>query len=114
MERSTADRSNAEQLERQLRPVQWGLVPSWSRDTKIGSRLINARSETITEKPAFRQAAAHRRCLVPADGYYEWEATDDGKQRYFLHFGEVLLAMAGLYELWPDPAKDHDDPDRWL
>lgn len=102
------------QPQRQLRTAQWGLVPSWSKDQKIGAKLINARSETITEKPAFRRAAAHRRCLVPADGYYEWEAVDDGKQPYFLHSGNQVLAMAGLYELWPDPTKDADDPTRWL
>lgn len=90
-------------------------MPAWSKEPKkIGAKLINARSETITSKPAFRRAAAHRRCLVPADGYYEWEAVEDGKQPYFLHFGDQVLAMAGLYELWPDPAKDADDPTRWL
>jgi putative SOS response-associated peptidase YedK len=108
-----ADAPPAAAPHRQLRHVRWGLVPAWAKDAKIGNKLINARSETITEKPAFKRAAAHRRCLVPADGYYEWEATPDGKQPYYLHAGEDLLAMAGLYELWPDPAKDKDAPDRW-
>lgn len=99
---------------RQLRTVRWGLIPSWAKDRKIGNRLVNARSESITEKPAFKRAAARRRCVVPADGYYEWEPTADGKQPYYLHLDEQPLSMAGLYELWPDPEKDHDDPDRWV
>lgn len=98
---------------RQLRTVRWGLVPSWAKDASIGSRLINARSESVTEKPAFKAAAARRRCLVPADGYYEWEKLPSGgKQPYFLH-GDGVLGFAGLYELWPDPSKDADDPTRW-
>ncbi|MBM4608214.1 SOS response-associated peptidase [Rhodococcus hoagii] len=82
---------------------------------KIGSRLINARSETITEKPSFRSAAAKRRCIIPADGYFEWMKDAEGKKiPYFLHGDDPVLAMAGLYELWPDPSKAEDDPDRWL
>ncbi|EOM75590.1 SOS response-associated peptidase [Rhodococcus rhodnii] len=105
--------------ERELRTVRWGLVPSWAKDVKIGNRLINARSESITEKPAFRRAALKRRCVLPADGYFEWEKREDPetgktvKVPYFLH-GDGVLAMAGLYELWPDPDKAEDDPDRWL
>ncbi len=101
---------------RQLRTVRWGLVPSWAKDIKIGSRLVNARAETITEKPAFKAAAARRRCLLPADGYFEWEVREGqkAKQPYFLHRGNALLAFAGLYELWPDPALDPDDPARWV
>jgi putative SOS response-associated peptidase YedK len=100
-------------LERQIRSVTWGLVPSWSKEPKPG-RLINARAETVTEKPSFRAAAARRRCVLPADGYYEWQATPGGKQPYFLHLDGTVLNMAGLYELWRDPAKDNDDPTRWL
>ncbi len=101
---------------RQLRRVRWGLVPSWAKDPTIGSRMINARSETLTTKPSFKAAAARRRCLVPMDGYYEWMKNPDGtKTPYFLHAGdEGLLAAAGLYELWPDPALAEDDPKRWL
>ncbi|MFZ2175381.1 MAG: SOS response-associated peptidase [Rhodococcus sp. (in: high G+C Gram-positive bacteria)] len=98
---------------RQIRTVKWGLVPAWAKDTKIGSRLINARSESITEKPAFRKAACRRRCIVPADGYFEWEKRDGKKIPYFLH-GDGVLAMAGLYELWPDPDRPDDDPHKWL
>jgi len=100
-------------LERQIRSVKWGLVPSWSKEPKLG-RLINARAESVTEKPSFRAAAAKRRCVLPADGYYEWQATPDGKQPYFLHLDDTVLNMAGLYELWRDPDKDNTDPTRWL
>jgi putative SOS response-associated peptidase YedK len=113
--------------DRQLRSVRWGLVPSWAKDVKIGNRMINARMETVGEKPAYRRAFAKRRCLLPADGYFEWYATDAvdakgpsgkgraRKQPYFIRPKDGgVLAMAGLYELWPDPAKAEDDPGRWL
>jgi putative SOS response-associated peptidase YedK len=108
--------------ERQLRVVRWGLVPSWAKERSIGSRMINARLETLAEKPAFRRALAARRCLVPADGYYEWyptaELTAAGKpKKQPFHIRPAdggVLAMAGLYELWRDPALADDDPARWL
>lgn len=78
-----------------MRSARWGLVPSWAKDLKIGHRLINARSETITEKPAFKAAAARRRYLIPADGYCEWEKVDAGKVPHFLHRPGELLAFAG-------------------
>jgi putative SOS response-associated peptidase YedK len=100
---------------RQLRALRWGLVPSWSKDPKGGARMINARIETVTEKPAFKKAAARRRCLIPAEGYYEWQKTDTGKVPYFLHDPDGrMLAMAGLYELWREPLLAEDDPNRWL
>ncbi len=100
---------------RQLRTLRWGLVPSWSKDRKGAARMINARIETVTEKPAFKKAAARRRCLLPAQGYYEWQQTDKGKIPYFLHDPDgELLAMAGLYELWRDPALAAEDPNRWV
>lgn len=102
-------------LTRQLRTARWGLVPSWSKDARGGARMINARVETVTHKPAFRKAAARRRCLVPAQGYYEWQQTDSGKTPFFLHDpGGELLAFAGLYELWRDPTTSDNDDDRWL
>jgi putative SOS response-associated peptidase YedK len=99
---------------RQLVTARWGLVPSWSKSRQGAARLINARIETVTEKPAFKSAAARRRCLLPAQGYYEWQKTDDGKVAHFLHDPDGRpLAMAGLYELWRDRELDDDDPDRW-
>ena len=89
---------------RVLTTARWGLVPSWASDPSIGSRLINARLETISEKPAFRDALASRRCLVPADGWYEWASRPDGsRQPYYLAPGDdAILAFAGLWELWYD------------
>lgn len=87
---------------RQLRVLRWGLVPSWSKDAKGGARMINARSESVREKPAFRKAFATRRCLIPADGYYEWKTEGTGKRPYYLSTSDPL-AMAGLYEHWKSP-----------
>ncbi len=113
---------------RELVVARWGLIPSWAKDPSIGSRLINARAETVAEKPSFRQAFAKRRCLVPADGYYEWyvptspEAKDvpagkpgkPVKQPFFIHPADgSSLAMAGLYEWWRDPSRDEADPLAW-
>ena len=101
--------------QRQLRTVRWGLVPSWAKDPSIGSRMINARVETVADKPAFRKAFAKRRCLLPADGYFEWYGEERGKkQPFFIRPPDGgVLAMAGLYEFWHDDTKD-DDPDAWL
>ncbi|MGY1630403.1 SOS response-associated peptidase [Geodermatophilus sp. SYSU D01186] len=88
---------------RELRAVRWGLVPSWAKDASIGNRMLNARVESLTEKPAFRTAARSRRCLVPADGWYEWAKRLDspGKQPYFITPGDGSgLALAGLWEVW--------------
>ena len=111
---------------RRLDVARWGLVPSWAKDPSIGNRMINARAETVAEKPAFRRALASRRCLLPADGFYEWQAPPEGaltptgkkppKQPYFLHPADGTgLAMAGLYEWWRDPeVVDDEDPRAWL
>jgi len=107
--------------ERQLRVLTWGLVPSWAKDPAIGSRMINARMETVAEKPAYRRAFASRRCLLPADGYFEWYPTQQKgrsgkplKQPFFIRPQDGgLLAMAGLYEIWRDPSRAEDDPDRF-
>ena len=89
---------------RRLAVARWGLVPSWARDRKGAARLINARAESVTGKPAFRAAYARRRCLVPADGYYEWQPGPGGKQPWFLSARDGSpLAMAGLYEVWAPP-----------
>jgi putative SOS response-associated peptidase YedK len=104
---------------RQLRTVRWGLVPSWAKDPSIGSRMINARAETVASKPAYRRAFAKRRCLLPADGYYEWykpgEDAKAAKQPYFIHRADgAPLAFAGLYEFWRDQSQPDDHPDAWL
>lgn len=87
--------------ERSLAMLRWGLVPHWAKDVSIGNRLINARAETVAEKPAFRQALSRRRCLVLASGFYEWGETPAGKVPYFMtpRSGECL-AFAGLWEQW--------------
>lgn len=102
--------------QRLLRLLRWGLVPSWAADPSIGSRLINARVETVADKPAFRRALAARRCLLPADGYYEWYGEQRGhKQPFFIRPRDGgVLAMAGLYELWRDSSLAPDDPAAWL
>jgi len=89
---------------RELAQLRWGLIPSWSKDPSIGARMINARAETVAAKPAFRNAFRRRRCLVPADGYYEWKVEGGRKQPYFLQpaSGEPF-AMAGLWEQWRLP-----------
>jgi putative SOS response-associated peptidase YedK len=103
---------------RQLRTVRWGLVPSWAKDPAIGSRMINARAETVASKPAYRRAFAKRRCLLPADGYYEWYKPGEeksAKRPYFIHRADgAPLAFAGLYEFWRDQSQPDDHPDAWL
>ncbi len=87
---------------RECEMVRWGLVPSWAKDEKMGARMINARGETVAEKPSFRSAVKTRRCLIPASGFYEWVKTDSGKQPHFIHFHDArLFAFAGLWERWP-------------
>tara|TARA_R110002049_G_scaffold2750_10_gene22469 strand:+ start:123853 stop:124515 length:663 start_codon:yes stop_codon:yes gene_type:complete len=84
---------------RQAVKLRWGLVPSWANDLSIGNRMINARGETVDLKPSFRKAFAQRRCLIPADGYYEWKKVADGKQPYLIHRDDdAVIAMAGLWE----------------
>jgi putative SOS response-associated peptidase YedK len=112
---------------RELRVVRWGLVPFWAKDPKIGSRMINARAETVSSKPAYRHAFKRRRCLLPADGYYEWQRPDGteadtpggkgggAKQPYFICRKDGgPLAFAGLYELWRDAALPDDHERAWL
>jgi putative SOS response-associated peptidase YedK len=84
--------------------VKWGLLPAWAKDTAMAAKLANARGETVAEKPAFRNAFRRMRCLVPADGFYEWEATPSGKQPWFLRLkSQAPLAFAGLWERWQGP-----------
>ena len=90
---------------RTLSGMRWGLIPYWSKDAKGAARMINARSEEITEKPAYREAFQQRRCLVPADGFYEWKR--EGKSKQPFHLGmtdDSLFAFAGIWERWKNPA----------
>ena len=130
-----ADRDEPDVVTRRLTEMRWGLVPSWAKDISIGSRMINARLETAATKPSFRKAWATRRCVLPADGYYEWyqpvgdetpaaavSRTGTGRKPkkpakipfYVRARDGGSLAMAGLYEIWRDESKADDDPTRWL
>jgi putative SOS response-associated peptidase YedK len=90
---------------RRIAMLYWGLVPSWAKDRSTGSKMNNARGETLREKPSFRNAYKSRRCLVLADGYYEWRRSTASKQPYYIHLASLEpFAMAGLWETWRDPA----------
>jgi len=123
---------------RSLHTLRWGLVPSWAKDRNVGYRMINARGETVADKPAFRTAYRRRRCLLPADAYYEWQlvakdgttqastspATDPhhkkrkakaDKKPYSIHYRDGRpLALAGIFERWRDPEAAEDDPAAWV
>ncbi len=101
---------------REMHAARWGLVPAFADDPKIGARMINARIETVAEKNAFAKSLRTRRCILPADGYYEWRRNPDGsKTPHFIHRADATpLAFAGLYAFWRDPSKAESDPDRWL
>jgi putative SOS response-associated peptidase YedK len=87
--------------QRRLEVLRWGLIPPWADDPGIGSRMINARSETAPGKPSFRRAFRERRCLIPADGFYEWQRTNGAKQPYYIHMEDGRpFAFAGLWESW--------------
>lgn len=91
--------------QRRLDLLRWGLLPAWAKDPALGNRLINARSETVADKPAFRSAFKSRRCIVPADGFYEWQQQPAGKQPFYIHRQDgELLAMGGLWEQWTSPS----------
>jgi putative SOS response-associated peptidase YedK len=113
--------------QRSLRLARWGLVPSWAKDPSVGNRMINARVESLTGKAAFAKPFASRRCIVPADGYYEWKKLEPApgsspsgraratKQPYYITpADDDVAALAGLYEFWRDPSRAADDPRRWL
>ncbi|PKQ32777.1 MAG: DUF159 family protein [Actinobacteria bacterium HGW-Actinobacteria-2] len=103
------ERERDQGVRRLLTPLRWGLVPSWAPDARGAARLINARLETVADKPSFRKAFASRRCLIPADGYYEWRPVSSAsgkvrKQPYFIHPADGSpMVMAGLYEFWKAP-----------
>lgn len=112
---------------RQLRKLKWGLVPSWSKSPEGAARMINARAETVHERPSFRQPFVSRRCIIPADGYYEWvtgaqerQLEEKGKKKrprkqpYFVTPADgSVMGMAGLYEFWRDPTLPEGHPQAW-
>lgn len=126
----SADQTSADQTGeapaapvRQLRLLSWGLVPSWAKEPRIGMRMTNARAETLLDKPAFARAARARRCLVPADGWYEWQVSPTAKdttgkprkQPFFMHRGDGdQIGFAGLYEFWRDARAIKNDPGAWI
>jgi putative SOS response-associated peptidase YedK len=96
--------------EREMVLMRWGLIPAWAKDAKIGNLMINARAESLAEKPIFRAAFQRRRCLIAADGFYEWQALDRKKQPYFIHFrDERPFAFAGLWDNWEGPDRQAID-----
>ncbi len=97
------------QTGREIRLLQWGLIPSWAKDAKIGNRLINARAETLSVKPSFRNAFKQRRCLVPADGFFEWKRTGSGKVPHFVCLqSRRIMVFAGLWENWQTSGQNID------
>ena len=101
-------------LRRAIVPYRWGLVPSWAKDARIGNRLINARAETVATTPAFRASFQKRRCIVPADGFYEWERmTPEIRQPNLIHRADgEPMAFAGLWSIWRDPTQPEAEPVR--
>lgn len=97
-------RTNPDSKERECVEMKWGLIPSWAKEPRIGHQLINARVETVADKPAFRKAFRNRRCLILADGFYEWRREKKTKQPYFVRFVDNRpFAFAGVWELHPSP-----------
>src|SRR5918992_3295518 len=91
----------------ELKPMKWGLVPSWAADKSIGNQMINARAETITEKPSFKRLVQQRRCLIPANGFYEWRREGNRKVPLWIHLKDKKpFAFAGLWDLWRDVEGD--------
>ncbi len=102
-----AIRLGSEKKERELAMLKWGLIPSWAKDPAIGNRLINARADSVGQKPSFRSAFKRRRCLMVADGFYEWQKTNGKKQPYFIGLKDKApFAFASLWEHWQDPEGD--------
>lgn len=103
-------------VRREMHAARWGLVPAFADDPRIGARMINARIETVAQKNAFAKSLRTRRCILPADGYFEWRKEEGGRKTpHFIHRSDAApLAFAGLYAFWRDPTKDENDPTRWL
>ena len=102
----------------ELTPMKWGLVPSWAPDKSIGNQMINARAETLTEKPSFKRLVQQRRCLIPANGFYKWRREGNRKVPVWIHLkNREPFAFAGLWDLWRDPEGEtlynvYNRPDR--
>lgn len=116
-----AHEDGGEERRRELHVARWGLVPPWAKDLSIGSRMFNAREDSLATKRSFAPSLRGRRCLVLAEGYYEWlkeEVPDQSKPRrtpFYIHRTDAApLAFAGLYAWWPDPQKAKTDPGRWV
>ena len=116
-----AERAESPPVRRELHLARWGLVPGWAKDLSVGSRMFNARSDSLATKRSFSPSLAKRRCLVVADGYYEWlkeEVPGQSKPKrtpFYIHRSDgAPIAFAGLYAWWPDPSKEKGDPDRWV
>ncbi len=100
-------RQNPKEPRRELSLMRWGLIPSWAKDASVAARMINARSETAGTKPAFRDPLTNRRCLIPADGFYEWSRTGKVKQPYCFEVNDgELFAFAGIWDRWTDPSRN--------
>jgi putative SOS response-associated peptidase YedK len=100
-------RQNRKEPCRELSLMRWGLIPSWAKDASVAARMINARSETAGTKPAFRDPLTNRRCLIPADGFYEWQRTGKVKQPYCFEVNDgELFAFAGIWDRWTDPNRN--------
>lgn len=100
-------RQNPKEPRRELSLMRWGLIPSWAKDASVAARMINARSETARMKPAFRDPLTNRRCLIPADGFYEWVRTGRVKQPYCFEVNDgELFAFAGIWDRWTDPNRN--------
>lgn len=99
---------------RQMHSARWGLVPQWATAIQ-GAPLINARIESVLEKPSFRDAVLKKRCAIPASGYYEWQTANNSKTPFYIHAPEPgMLAFAGIYSWWRNPELERSDPNRWL
>jgi putative SOS response-associated peptidase YedK len=111
-DRAGGDQSGDHGRRRYLSDLRWGLIPSWAKDPKVGDRMINARAESLADKPAYERAFRRHRCLVPAEGFYEWQRRGSRKQPMFIHrWDGEPMAFAGLWAAWRDP----NDPDgEWL
>lgn len=94
----------SESGERELLLMRWGLIPHWAKEERIGYKMINARAETVGSKPAFRQPFKRHRCLIPANGFYEWQKTETGKVPYYIHPSDnPVMGFAGLWDIWAKP-----------